>query len=374
MRSRRLGAGWLAAAMAFAGGAGAAPGNAWHIPRGAEPGIASMRDPVLGVTPGLAVRVYSGNQFRGEGGDPGNQLQTGSAVLWRKAGAPAFAEAPMTFFAEAGNNKYYVAELSAAGLAPGDAVEYYLRLAYDDHDTTYLFGGDDAPGVTADEALARAAPYEFVVEPAAEPAGDFVAIDAGPWQAQVFSASGHVRLVGPGGPAAAVTVLPAVARVGGAWRAVGATLASAPAAGGGLELEQAFGATALRAAVRFSAEGVLRYEALDWRGAAPERLRVSVRTPGGEHAYGLGEKFNSLDQAGRRSRLLARDVAGPKGDAAYKVAPWWLSSRGYGFHFDASYEAFFDLGAGARDRFAVDVLGGALRYHVVGGPAPADAL
>ncbi|HEU4405464.1 MAG TPA: TIM-barrel domain-containing protein [Polyangiaceae bacterium] len=370
MRTMRL-APWALGAFLLAGRAWALPGNAWHLPRGAEPGIASMRDPVLGVTPGRAVRVYSGNQFKGEGGEPGNQLQTGSAVLWRRAGAADFVEAPMAFFAEAGNNKYYVAELSASGLRPGDGVEYYLRVAYDDHDTTFVYGDDDASRATADEALARAAPFAFVVEPEAEPAGDFVALDAPPWRAQLDRASGHLRLVGPG---TSVTVLPALARVGGAWAAVGALAAATPAPGGGLELEQAFGAGAVRASLRFSAEGVLRYEVLDWRGPAPERLRVSVQTPGGEHAYGLGEKFNAFDQAGRRAHLTARDVAGAKGDAAYKVAPWWLSSRGHGFHFDASHEAFFDLGAGARDRFALDVLGGALRYHVVGGPAPADAL
>jgi alpha-D-xyloside xylohydrolase len=370
---RALGAVALAAlaALALPARIEAAPGNAWHIPRGAEPGIASMREPVLGITPRLAVRVYSGNQFRGEGGDPGNQLQAGSAVLWRKAGAPAYAEAPMAFFAEAGNNKYYVAELPAAGLAPGDAVEYYLRLAYDDHDTTFVYGDDDASRATADEALARAAPFAFVVEPEAEPAGDSFELDAPPWRARLYRAGGHLRLEGPG---TSVTVLPALARTAGSWSVVGAPLSSSPAPGGGLEFEQAFGAGTLRSSLRFSAEGVLRYEVLDWRGQVPERLRVSVQTPGGEHAYGLGEKFNALDQAGRRARLLARDVAGPKGDASYKVAPWWLSSRGYGFHVDASFESFFDFGAGARDRFALDVLGGALRYHVVGGPAPADAL
>jgi alpha-D-xyloside xylohydrolase len=357
---------------AFAAPALAAPGNAWHRPRGAEPGIASMRDPVLGVTAGRPVRVFSGNQFRGEGGNPGNQLQTGSAVLWRKAGAPAFVEAPLTFFAEAGDNKYYVAELPTVGLAPGDRVDYYLRVAYDDHDATYLFGDDDASNATADEALARARPFEYVIEPEAEPAGEFVALDAPPWQARVYRATGHVRLVGPG---AQVTALPALARVGGAWAVAGRALSAGPGRDGGLELEQAFGPGAVRAAVRFSAEGVLRYEVLDWRGPAPERLRLAVHAPDpAEHAYGLGEKFNAFDQAGRRARVLTRDVAGPKGDASYKVAPWWVSSRGYGFHYDDARESSVDLRAGSRDRFAVDALGGALRYHLVGGPAPADVV
>ena len=59
-------------------------GNAWHIPSNVEP-AGLMRNPLKGISPTSTVSILSGNQFQGAG-DPGNQLQTGSAVLFRTAG------------------------------------------------------------------------------------------------------------------------------------------------------------------------------------------------------------------------------------------------------------------------------------------------
>jgi hypothetical protein len=38
-----------------------------------------MRDPVSEISSATSVSIFSGNQFQGSG-DPGNQLETGSAV------------------------------------------------------------------------------------------------------------------------------------------------------------------------------------------------------------------------------------------------------------------------------------------------------
>ena len=43
-------------------------------------------------------------------------------------------------------------------------VQYYLRIAYDDHDTTFLRANGNTSTPTADEAAARAAPFTFTVE------------------------------------------------------------------------------------------------------------------------------------------------------------------------------------------------------------------
>jgi len=58
-----------------------AVGNAWHIPESAEAGLVSMRDPLLAIGAATTVAIYSGNQFQGAGGNPGNQLETGSTVI-----------------------------------------------------------------------------------------------------------------------------------------------------------------------------------------------------------------------------------------------------------------------------------------------------
>jgi hypothetical protein len=62
-------------------------GNAWHIPSSPEPPgqQEGMRDPIGGIFAGTPVTLFSGNQFRGPGGNPGNQLQTGSALFFKRA-------------------------------------------------------------------------------------------------------------------------------------------------------------------------------------------------------------------------------------------------------------------------------------------------
>jgi galactose oxidase len=138
-------------------------GNAWHIPGSAEPrGFAGMRDPVGAVVPGTVLTIISGNQFQG-GGNPGNQLQTGSAVSFRLASAPQWTTSPLAFLRTADNNKYYSAAVPSDSFRPGDVVQYYLRLAYDDHDPTFLHSQGDVSAPTGDEVVARSAPFTFTV-------------------------------------------------------------------------------------------------------------------------------------------------------------------------------------------------------------------
>jgi galactose oxidase len=125
-----------------------------------------MRDPVGAIVPGTAVTIFSGNQYQG-GGNPGNQLQDGSAVLARRQGDANWMTIPMAFNSLADNNKYYSADLPADAFETGDIVEYYLRIAYDDHDKTFLHAADGQSAVTGDEATAQGAPYSFAVDSSA---------------------------------------------------------------------------------------------------------------------------------------------------------------------------------------------------------------
>src|SRR5687768_1899484 len=98
-------------------------GNAWHIPGNPEKGgPAGMRDPLGGIFPGTAVTILSGNQYRGEG-NPGNQVQSGSRLLFRAAEA-AWRELPLTFRHAAGNNKYFAATIPAGTFAAGAVAQY----------------------------------------------------------------------------------------------------------------------------------------------------------------------------------------------------------------------------------------------------------
>src|SRR5688572_16782618 len=108
-----------------------AVGNAWHLATNPEPGIVSMRGPVLDVDAGDALSIYSGNQFQGAG-NPNNQLEIGSRVHFRAAGAAMWSEAQLVFHSQSGNNKYFVASIPSGTFAAGAVVEYYLRIAYSD--------------------------------------------------------------------------------------------------------------------------------------------------------------------------------------------------------------------------------------------------
>jgi hypothetical protein len=72
-------------------------GNAWHLPQNAEPrGRGGMLDPVGPIPAGAQATIVSGNQYQG-GGNPGNQLQDGSAVLFRRATDPGWTAQPLLF-------------------------------------------------------------------------------------------------------------------------------------------------------------------------------------------------------------------------------------------------------------------------------------
>jgi hypothetical protein len=141
-------------------------GNAWHFPGNPEPfGNAGMRDPVFPTDPVPTVTVFSGNQYQG-GGNPGNQLQNGSAVRFKRTADTAWTTVPMVFATAIGDNKYYSAAIPVGAFATGTIVQYYLVIAYDDHDTTFL--NADATGMlsvtTGNEAAAQAAPFTFTIE------------------------------------------------------------------------------------------------------------------------------------------------------------------------------------------------------------------
>jgi galactose oxidase len=144
-------------------------GNAWHIPGNPEPrrlprGIEGMRNPVFPTLPVRAVTIFSGNQFMG-GGNQGNQLQDGSSVSFKRSVDTGWTSLPMTFRAADVNNKYYSADIPVDTLEAGDVVQYYLTIAYDDHDTTFLTASADGMTSipTGDEDQAKAAPFTVTI-------------------------------------------------------------------------------------------------------------------------------------------------------------------------------------------------------------------
>jgi len=356
-------------------------GNAWHIPKNGEPSDQpSMRSPLTAIEEGTAVTLFLGNQFQGPG-VTGEQTQSGSAVLVRKAGDPTFTALPMQFHSAVENKQYFTAVIPAGTFRAGDIVQYYFRINYTDPATTFLHGDDRQSATTAAEATAQANPFSFAVRfPAVRPAGAGQAdltFDSGDLQLRVAVATGHVELAGPdlaGNALANVIALgPPAAEVNGRTFNFGQVLSSNNLPDG-LEIDQELGPGKVRARLTFPTSGVLRYEVTDWNGPDPAQVSFAVAASAGEQVYGLGEKFNALSQRGKTVQIQTFDHPASKGDRSYKVAPWFVSTRGYGVHFDSTAESRFDLAATAADRFEVTSPSGRLLINVVYGPRLTDVV
>jgi len=186
-----------------------------------------------------------------------------------------------------------------------------------------------------------------------------------------------VELTGPdlaGVPAAnIIRFAPPAIRAAGGSLLLGRVLSSKQL-GNGLELTQSLGPSQITSQLTLIHEGVMRYEVVDWGAAHPTATAVAAPSDNHEHFYGFGEKFDAVDQAGKLVRTLTFDDPGTKGDHSYKVAPWFVSTRGYGFHLDSSAESSFDMRAGAPNRYVVTNAFASLRFNVVYGPKLTDVL
>ena len=59
-------------------------------------------------------------------------------VKFKRTTDTAWTTVPMAFATAIDNNKYYSAAIPAGAFPTGTVVQYYLVIAYDDHDTTFL--------------------------------------------------------------------------------------------------------------------------------------------------------------------------------------------------------------------------------------------
>lgn len=114
-------------------------------------------------------------------------------------------------------------------------------------------------------------------------------------------------------------------------------------------------------------------------------LRISLSAPGadavaiafaamaGEHFYGLGERFNKLDQRGEMVELWVKN--GASGLNTYKPVPFVASSRGYGLAVDTSRRVFAALAHPTTpDVTTLTVEGDAFAVWLIPGPRPVDVV
>lgn len=346
-------------------------GNAWHIPQNPQPqGQASMRLPIEGIDAATVVTLSNGNQFQGAG-TTGNQTQSGSAVMIRKAGDPAFQPLPVQFQSTQGNDKFFLTTIPANTFQAGDFVQYYFKIGYTDRDTTFLHGANGQSIVTANEAEAQADPFTFAVRFPLAASGAFVSFNSGAIQGRVFQNSGHIAAASPdlaGNPLANVVVIaPPVIASGGREFQIGPVVSSKMIANG-IEVVHKLGTQQISAQLTSPSQGVVRYEVINWGSLVPDNVSLSSASDGQEHFYGFGERFDSLDQAGKVVDILTFDNPGNKNGHSYKVAPWFVSTCGYGLHLDSTARCTFDMRASTRARYDVSSATSTLRFHLVPGP------
>jgi alpha-D-xyloside xylohydrolase len=358
-------------------------GNAWHIPNSTEggvlPGGATMRSP-LSVPMGTNVTVYNGNQFQGSGGNPGNQLQTGSTVYYKRSTDSTWSSVAMTFSTQNGNNKYFYATIPSGTFNGGDLIQYYFKIPYSDHLPTFLYGNDSQSNATELESVAQASPFAFSIKPPLTPPGGTsyhsVTSSSGSFQARIYD-TGHLELAEPdlsGNPFAnVITFAPPSATINGISYDFG-PVQSVTNIPNGIQVTQLLAGTTITAQLTFTPDGVMHYEVTDWNGLTPTETDITAASDSTEHVYGFGEKFNALDQSGNRVHIMTSDIGGDKNDYSYKSSSWFISTRGYGFHLDSTAESYFDMRNSAPDRYTIQNLFGTLKFNVVPGPKLTDVL
>lgn len=362
-------------------------GNGFHTPSADSEGDLgkTMRNPLRVVETNTAVEIISGNQYQGAGGDPGNQLQTGSAIIYKHATSAVWNAVQLWFYKNGTtipngvNNKYYSNSIPGGIFKPNDRVEYYLRMPYSTHLPTYVYGNENLSIKSEFESDAQADPFTYTIQWPLQPEGGYISTtnSTGEIEVRVYTNTGHMVVRGPdinGTPfATELTFAPHQAQIEGETYNIWG-VESWTALSNGLELVQHLISTTITSRITFTTDHIVRYEVVNWSGLVPGRTTVMGASDANEHFYGLGEKFNALDQSGKRVHILTDDPPGYKEDRSYKVAPWFISTKGYGFHLDSSAESYFDLRYTAQDRYLIDNDFKTLAFNIVYGPRLTDVL
>ena len=114
---------------------------------------------------------------------------------------------------------------------------------------------------------------------------------------------------------------------------------------------------------------------LEWLtdGQQARRARLTFDSPADEAFYGLGERFNALNQRGHTLDMCVYDQFRYQGKRTYIPNPFLLSSQGYGLWVESSRWMQFDLAESAPDRWTVEAVLGpdeTLRLHWLTGESP----
>jgi alpha-glucosidase (family GH31 glycosyl hydrolase) len=91
-------------------------------------------------------------------------------------------------------------------------------------------------------------------------------------------------------------------------------------------------------------------------GELSYRLRFALRLESGERVVGFGERFDALDQRGRRVDTAVFDQYKGQGARSYLPMPFAIVAGGnFGFHVDTGRRCWFDVGASDPELLRVEV-------------------
>ena len=91
-------------------------------------------------------------------------------------------------------------------------------------------------------------------------------------------------------------------------------------------------------------------------GRLSYRLRFALRLEQGERVVGFGERFDALDQRGRRVDTAVFDQYKGQGARSYLPMPFGIVVGGdFGFHIDTGRRCWFDVGASDPDLLQIEV-------------------
>ncbi|MCC6617311.1 MAG: glycoside hydrolase family 31 [Anaerolineae bacterium] len=102
--------------------------------------------------------------------------------------------------------------------------------------------------------------------------------------------------------------------------------------------------------------GVPEVEDIAWLedGQRARRVRVTFRCRPDERFFGLGERFNALDQRGNVLDVLCYEQYKNQGKRTYMPIPFLLSSAGYGLFVQSSRWMRFDLAASDAETWTLE--------------------
>lgn len=126
--------------------------------------------------------------------------------------------------------------------------------------------------------------------------------------------------------------------------------------------------------VHFLAPGIVQISSRPSEPAGVTRMAVAVATNSGEHFFGLGEQFASVDQRGRTVVVSPEDRVGAQEQGTYKPVPFFVSSRGYGLLIESFARPVMEMASVRSDAYAAIVEEPALQFVVMDGPRPLAVL